>query len=42
MADVLARQGKTEKATELYHKLSLLNPGKSAYFAAKIDQIKAS
>ncbi len=41
MANVLARQGKHEKARELYHKLSLLNPDKSAYFAAKIDQLKA-
>ncbi|MBS1668543.1 MAG: hypothetical protein JST58_14295 [Bacteroidetes bacterium] len=39
MADVLAKQGKNENAIELYRKLSLLNPGKSAYFAAKIEQI---
>lgn len=36
MADVLVQQGKTAKAIELYQKLSLLNPSKSAYFAAKI------
>jgi hypothetical protein len=41
MADVLLRQGKGEKAVEVYQKLSLLNPSKSAYFAAKIDQLKA-
>lgn len=41
MAEVLTRQGKAEKAIELYKKLSLLNPSKNAYFAAKIDQLKA-
>jgi hypothetical protein len=40
MADVLLQQGKTEKAAELYKKLSLLNPSKIAYFAAKIEQLK--
>jgi hypothetical protein len=40
MADVLARQGKAGKAEELYKKLSLLNPSKIAYFAAKIEQLK--
>lgn len=40
MADVLIQQGKTNKAIELYQKLSLLNPSKSAYFAAKIDEIR--
>lgn len=40
MADVLLQQGKAEKAIEVYKKLSLLNPSKSAYFAAKIDQLK--
>ncbi len=40
MADVLLQQGKSEKAIEVYKKLSLLNPSKSAYFAAKIDQLK--
>ena len=39
MADVLTQQGKTDKAIEIYQKLSLLNPVKSAYFAAKIGQI---
>ena len=39
MADVLLQQGKAGKAIEVYQKLSLLNPSKSAYFAAKIDQI---
>ncbi|MEO5783056.1 MAG: hypothetical protein ABIQ07_07290 [Ginsengibacter sp.] len=40
MADVLLKQSKTEKAIEVYEKLSLLNPSKSAYFAAKIDSLK--
>jgi hypothetical protein len=40
MADVLLQQGKVDKAIELYKKLSLLNPSKRAYFAAKIDQLK--
>ncbi len=40
MADVLLQQGRQEKATEILQKLSLLNPTKSAYFAAKINQIK--
>jgi hypothetical protein len=40
MADVLEQQGKADKAIEILEKLSLLNPGKSVYFAAKINQIK--
>jgi hypothetical protein len=40
MAEVWAKQGNTGRAIETYNKLSLLNPAKSAYFAAKIDQIK--
>ena len=40
MAEVLIKQGKKDRAVELYHKLSLLNPSKNAYFAAKIDQLK--
>jgi hypothetical protein len=40
MAEVWEKQGNTAKATEIYHKLSLLNPGKSSYFAAKIEQLK--
>ena len=42
MATVLASQGKRGKAIELYQKLSLMNPSKSAYFAAKIEQLKES
>ena len=40
MAEVLLQQGRQSKAIEILQKLSLLNPGKSAYFAAKINQIK--
>ncbi|GAC1485607.1 MAG: hypothetical protein NVS1B13_12390 [Flavisolibacter sp.] len=40
MAEVWLKQGNLEKAIEVYNKLSLLNPSKMAYFAAKIDQIK--
>ncbi|MGC4102509.1 hypothetical protein [Ferruginibacter sp.] len=42
MAEVLAQQGKAGKAVEVYKKLSLLNPSKNAYFAAKIEQLKGS
>lgn len=40
MAEVYQKQGKTKKANEIYKKLSLLNPSKSSYFAAKIESIK--
>jgi hypothetical protein len=40
MAEVLVKQGKREKAIEMYQKLSLINPSKSAYFAAKIENLK--
>ena len=40
MAEVYAKQGKPGKANEIYKKLSLLNPAKSAYFAAKIELLK--
>ena len=39
MAEVWLKQGNKEKALEVYNKLSLLDPSKKAYFAAKIDQI---
>lgn len=42
MADVLIQQGKRNKAVEVYQKLSLLNPSKNAYFAAKIENLKAN
>lgn len=40
MASVLEKQGKKDKAIELYKKLSFLNPDKSAYFAGKIKILK--
>lgn len=40
MAEVFARQGKMGKAGEVYQKLSLLNPAKSTYFAAKLENLK--
>lgn len=42
MAEVLIKQDKKEKAIEMYNKLSLINPSKSAYFAAKIESIKST
>ena len=40
MAEVLKRQGLRDNAIELYRKLSLLEPAKSVYFAAKIEELK--
>ena len=40
MAEVYISQQKYEKARDIYTKLSLLNPSKSAYFAAKLEKIK--
>ncbi|HNM34391.1 MAG TPA: hypothetical protein PKI98_05835, partial [Chitinophagaceae bacterium] len=40
MAEVLEKQGKKDKAIQLYIKLSFLNPDKSSYFAAKIQHLK--
>ncbi len=42
MAEVWEKQGQPAKAIEIYEKLSLGDPSKSAYFAAKIDQLKKS
>ena len=42
MAEVLIKQGLTQKAIEVYEKLSLLDPAKSATFAAKISELKAN
>ncbi len=42
MAEVFVKQGKVGKAGEVYKKLSLLNPAKSAYFAAKLENLKES
>lgn len=40
MAEVWIKQGRPEKAREIYRKLSLSEPSKSAYFAAKIEELK--
>jgi hypothetical protein len=40
MAEVWIKQGNPEKARAIYRKLSLSEPSKSAYFAAKIDELK--
>ncbi len=40
MAEVLQRQGLRDQAIQLYQKLSLLEPAKSAYFAARIAELK--
>jgi hypothetical protein len=40
MAEVWLKQGNREKALEVYQKLSLSDPSKSAYFAAKIESLK--
>jgi hypothetical protein len=40
MAEVWEKQGNAVKAIEIYNKLSLLDPSKSVYFAAKIGDLK--
>lgn len=40
MAEVWEKQGNNGKAIEIYRKLSLLEPAKSTYFAAKIEELK--
>ena len=40
MAEVWVKQGNTQKAIEIYHKLSLLEPDKSPYFASRISDLK--
>ncbi len=40
MAEVWEKQGNNEKAIDIYSKLSLLDPSKSPYFAAKIEALK--
>lgn len=42
MAEIWLKQGKREKAIEVFKKLCLLNPSKNAYFAAKIEHLKGS
>jgi hypothetical protein len=40
MAEVWVKQGNITKAIDLYSKLSLQEPAKSVYFAAKIEELK--
>ena len=40
MAEAYLQQNWLKKAADIYQKLSLLYPSKSAYFAAKIDNLK--
>ncbi len=40
MAEVWEKQGNRAKAKEIYRKLSLLDPAKSSYFAAKIEELR--
>ncbi len=40
LADIYIKQGKLDKAVDMYRKLSLRNPQKSAYFARKIDELQ--
>lgn len=39
MADIWIKQGNINKAKEVLHKLSLLDPSKSAYFANRIKEL---
>lgn len=39
LAVILAKQGKTDKAIEMYKKLSLRNPEKNSYFADRIKDL---
>ena len=41
MADIWIKQGNHAKAREVINKLSLLDPSKSAYFAAKLNELKS-
>ena len=40
LAEIYAQQGLKKEAIEIYRKLSLLNPKKSAYFADQIEKLK--
>ncbi len=40
LAEVYLKQGKKSQALEVYRKLSLLNPEKNTYFAAKIEHLQ--
>ena len=40
LAEIHIKQGKYDKAIDMYRKLSLRNPQKSAYFARRIEAIQ--
>ena len=40
IAEIYEKQGLNSQAIEIYRKLSLLNPKKSAYFADQIEKLK--
>lgn len=40
LAEIFAAQGLKNEAVEIYRKLSLLNPKKSAYFASQIEKLQ--
>lgn len=40
IAEIFAAQGLKSEAVEIYRKLSLLNPKKSAYFASQIEKLQ--
>ncbi|MBS1781875.1 MAG: hypothetical protein JSS78_02295 [Bacteroidetes bacterium] len=40
LAEILVRQGKQDKAIDMYRKLSLRNPQKKTYFARKIEDLQ--
>ncbi len=40
LAQILAKQGKRDKAIEIYEKLILKNPRKKSYFASRISELK--
>ena len=42
LADILAKQGKKERALSMYKKLSLMFPEKMPYFAKKMEEITKS
>jgi hypothetical protein len=42
MAEIWVKQGNLAKAREVFSKLSLLEPSKSAYFANRINELNAS